>query len=88
MYGLQNFLYVKELQKPKEVDASQRTASRVRERLNVTRCLADKERCGCHCSVADPDRTADDCSGYQKKSKRKMVEEPGTSHMAVACILE
>jgi len=57
--------------KPKEVDALKRAASRLSERLNVTRRLADKERCVCRRSVADPDHTADDCSGSQKKIKAK-----------------
>jgi hypothetical protein len=52
--------------KPKEVHASQRAASKLRERLKVTRILADKERCGWHLSVVDPDHTADDCGGSQK----------------------
>jgi hypothetical protein len=50
--------------------------------------LADKERYVFPRSRADADHTADDCGGSPKKSKRKMREERGTSHMAVTCILE
>ena len=52
--------------KPKEVHASQRAASKLRERLNITRSLADNEICGCHRSIADPDHTSGDCGGSQK----------------------
>jgi len=57
--------------KPKEVHASQRAASKLMERLNVTRRLADKGRCGCHRSVADLDHTAHDCGGSQQNQSEK-----------------
>jgi hypothetical protein len=73
--------------KPKEIHASKRAASMLRERLNVTRCLADKDVVAIvqllilitlQMIAVDP----------PKKSKRRTGEEPGTSHMVVACILE
>jgi hypothetical protein len=57
--------------KPKEINASQKAASKLKERLNVTRRLADKERRGWHRSVADLDHTVDDCGESHKNQSEK-----------------
>jgi hypothetical protein len=62
--------------KAKEVHASQRAASKLRERLNVTRRLADKGKCGCYRSVADLDHTADDFGGSQQNQSEKWGKNP------------